>query len=121
MKTEAFDGVIENFYGKPLPTALTYATSYDKFENADEVRAANSWPKDSDVVDFVNARAKATARQKAMQAAVDAAGIIKPTLENDDQMKLREMARILVAAGKSEQEARDIASATLGLSWEDGE
>jgi len=119
--TEKFSGVIENFYSKPLVPKLAYEAEYVKFLTEDEVRAAGEWPKNSEIVDGVNARRKATARQKAMQAAVDDAGIVRPTLENDDQLKLKGMVKILVAAGKSEAEARDIASTTLGIAWTDGE
>ena len=115
---DKFSGVIENFYGKPLTEKLAYDAESVKYATPDEVRQANAWPKDSEIVDFVNARAKATARQNAMQAAVNAAGIVKPTLENDDQMKLKGMVKILVAAGKTEAEAKDIASNTLGIAWE---
>ena len=118
MKSETFGGVIENAYGKPLPEALKYEASFDAFENIDEVKASNEYPKDSEIVDFLNAKRKANARQKGMQAALDAAGIVKPTLENDEQLRLREMVKVILSGGnKSEQEARAIASATLGIQW----
>lgn len=136
MKTEKFSGVIENAHGKPLHelqlkegsavlekgAKLKYDAEYDAFENADEVRAKNAWPKDADIVKMVNAQAKANARQKAMTAAQDAAGIIKPTLENDDQLKLRKMYDIFIAAKNTPAEARAKASAALGIEWaDDGE
>jgi hypothetical protein len=118
MKREKFSGTIEQAYGKPLATAISYEAEYDLFENISEVRSANEYPSDSDVVKFLNAQKKANARQKATVAALDAAGIVKPTLENDSQFRLREMVKILVAAGKSEDEARTLASATLGIEWD---
>jgi len=118
MKTEKFKGKIENAYGKPLAVALPYEAEFDSFESIAEVNAANAYPKDADIVDFLNAKAKANARQKGMQVALDAAGIIKPTLENDGQLRLRSMLKILVAAGKTEDEAKALASATLGIEWE---
>jgi hypothetical protein len=83
------------------------------------VNEKNEYPKDSEIVTFVNARRKASARQKAMQAAVDAAGIVKPTLENDAQLRLKNIAKSLVAGGKSEAEAREIASTITGEVWAD--
>jgi hypothetical protein len=117
MKKETFSGTIEQAYGKSLDTAISYEAEYNLFESAAELRQANEWPSDSDIVKFKNAQAKANARQKATVAALDAAGIIKPTLENDEQLRLREMVKILVAAGKSEAESRTLASATLGIEW----
>ena len=116
---EPFEGTIENAYGKALATPLAYQAEYEKLDSIVEVKAANEYPKDTDVVNFVNARRKAAARQKAMNAALAAAGIVAPTLENDDQLKLREMVKILRAAGKAETEARSIASVTLGIAWVD--
>jgi hypothetical protein len=131
MKTEKFSGEIENAYGKPLhelalkegstPLAkgskLKYDASYNAYETAEEVKTGNDWPKDEDVVKFVNTQKKANARQKAMQAAQDAAGIIKPTLENDDQLKLKKMYDIFIAAKNTPDEARAKASAALGIDW----
>jgi hypothetical protein len=119
MKRETFKGTIESAYGKPLETPISYEAAYELFENPSEMRSAGEWPSDSDIVKFKNAQAKANARQKATVAALDAAGIIKPTLENDEQLRLREMFKILKAAGKSDDEARNIASVTLGLDWEE--
>lgn len=118
MKTEKFEGQIESAYGKTIEPALKYSGEFGRFENIDELRSRNEFPKDSEIVDMVNARRKANARQKAMTAALDAAGYEKPTLENDVQLQLRTVYKALVANGKSEQEARDIASRTLGVAWE---
>lgn len=117
MKTEKFNGTIEQAYGKTLETPISYEAEYNLFESPAEMKSANEWPSDTDIVKFKNAQSKANARQKATVAALDAAGIIKPTLENDEQLRLREMSKILIAAGKSESEARALASATLGIEW----
>lgn len=121
MKVVKFSGTLESAYGKALPTPLAYDAEFSLYENPAELRAAGGWPNDATIVKFVNAQAKANARQKATVATLEAAGIVKPTIENDDQMKLREMAKILVAAGKSDDEARNIASVTLGIEWDDAE
>jgi hypothetical protein len=88
-------------------------------ESPEEMREKNAYPTDAVILKLVNAQRKANARQKAMQAAWDAAGLIKPTLENDEQLRLKGMFKILIAAGKDEAEARTIASATLGIEWAD--
>ena len=117
MKTLTFDAIAETAYGKTLDAPITYNGTYDAFDSIDELKAANEYPTATEVVKFVNAQRKANARQKALNTALDAAGIIKPNLENDEQLRLREMVKILVAAGKSDTEARQIASITLGIEW----
>jgi hypothetical protein len=114
-----FSGTLESAYGKALPTPLAYDAEFSLYENPAELRAAGGWPNDATIVKFVNAQAKANARQKATVATLESAGIVKPTIENDDQMKLREMVKILIAAGKSEDESRTLAAATLGIDWDD--
>ena len=114
MIREKFEGVTENAYGQPI-APLKYSAEYDKFENIDEVRRANEFPKDSEIVDFINAENKANARQKAMVQSWTDAGIVKPTLENSEAKRFNDMVTILKAAGKSEAEAKTIAAATLNV------
>lgn len=118
MKTEQFKATTETAYGKPLPSPIAYEGKYDAFESIDEVRTRNEFPSDEEVVTFVNSKRKAAARQKALTAALSDNGYEKPTLENDTQLQLRTLARVFIASGKSEAEARQIASATLGVAWE---
>jgi hypothetical protein len=117
VKTETFEGVMENAYSKKLDTPIKFSGTYQACENKDEI-PANKLPTDNDIVDWVNNKEKANARQKAMQTALDAAGIVRPTLENDSQLRLKKMYDILVANGSTEDEARAIASTTLKLNWE---
>lgn len=117
MKTMTFEAVAESAYGKKLASPIKYSGEYEAYLNMTEIMDKNDFPKDQEIVDFRNTQRKANARQKALQTALDAAGIIKPTLENDEQMRLQNMFKILVAAGKSEAEAKAIAAATLGVEW----
>src|SRR5215510_5768378 len=97
MKTETFAGSIENAYGKPLPKPVAFEGNFEAYENIDEIRAANDFPSNDDVVDFVNNKRKASARQKSMQAALDAAGYEKPTLETDEDLQIATIVKALLA------------------------
>lgn len=114
MNTETFKGTIESAYGSPI-TPLKFNGEYDAFETLDEVREAGELPKDSEILEFVNNKRKANARQKKMTEVLTANGINKPTLE-DPQFQLKSMIKILVATGKTEDVARQIAETTLGVS-----
>ena len=118
MKSTTFEGVIENAYGKKLDAPITFSATFDAYENHDEVVAEKDELKPQEVVDFRNAQKKANARQKAMQVALDAAGVVKPTLENDSQLRLRKMYDIFVANGSSHDEARTNAATALNLTWD---
>ena len=114
MKTETFAGTVENAYGQPLSTAIKFSGSFEAYESIEEVKEKNEYPKDSEIVSFVNAKSKASKRQAAMTSALEAAGITKPDL-SDSGVQLKTMVKVLVAAGKSEDQALQIAKATLGL------
>jgi hypothetical protein len=118
MKKQSGKSTANTAYNQTLPTPISYGFDWEDFETADEVRAANEWPKDADVVKYINTDRKANARQKALQAALDAAGIIKPTLETDEQLRLREMFKVLMSSKRyTEDQAKDMAAQTLGLTW----
>jgi hypothetical protein len=117
MKSETFKGTIESAYGKTLPQKLTFSGSFEAYENVQELRDANVFPKDEDIVAFVNAKEKANARQKAMNEVLSAAGIEKPTLE-DPQVQLATIVKALRASGRSEDEAIALAETTLGVKYQ---
>lgn len=105
-------------YGSKLETPIAYEFSYQAYQNIDEVKAANDLLTDEEVVKVRNTERLSNARQKALQAALDAAGIVKPTIENDEQLRLREMFKVLMASKKySEEQARALAATTLGIEW----
>lgn len=114
-KTVPFSGTIETAYGKKLDTPLTFDTSSVEYSTdaagAAELRADNMWPTDVDIVEFVNARAKATARQKATTETIKAAGIVKDTAENSAEVRLATMVKMIRLDDPSltEAEAREMA------------
>ena len=113
VKTVEFDGVMENAYGKELETALSFDGSYEHILNFESI-PAKELPDNDDLLTLVNNKRKANARQKAMQAVLDNAGIKKPTLENDRDLQIRTMVKVLVATGKTEAVARQIAETAIG-------
>ena len=120
MKTNSYKGSTASAWGQPI-TELAYDYDVAEFESVDEVRAAGEWPKDSEIVTFVNNTRKISARQNAQNAALVAAGYKKPTLKTDDQLKLRTLYNVFLSVeGTSEAEAREKASAALGgIAWAD--
>lgn len=132
MKTETFKGTMENAYGKQLETKLSFSGSFEAYTIPDAAaektvefatpEGADSFSKD-DVVTygelyaFVNGKRKAAARQKAMNAVLEANGIEKPTMA-DPQEQLRTIIKALVAGGRSKEAAIKLAEDTLGITFE---
>jgi hypothetical protein len=124
MKTQTKSTSTKIAYGETLKTAIPYSYSWNAFETIDEVKAADKMMSDEDIIKFRNNEKLAAARSAALTEALKAAGYEKPTLETDDQLKLREMVKVLRAvknkngeAKFTEAQAKDIASNTLGLEW----
>lgn len=134
MKTTPFEGEMENAHSKKLTelrvknadgtpgefntvAKFKYAATFEAFENLAEVKAANEFPSDTEIVDAVNNKRKAAARQKAMTAVLDANNILKPDVKNDIVLRLRKMADLFEANGSTPEEARAEAAAALKLEW----
>lgn len=114
-KVTPFKGTIENAYGKALPVPLAYNGTFEELVEGDEIPAKEQ-PDPEEILAFVNNRRKASARQAAMNVALNAAGIEKPTLD-EPEVQHREMVKILMKAGRDEATARQMANANLGTSF----
>lgn len=123
MKTEKLEGTIESAFGSKLPQALSYAGSFEAYENSSEVRAANDMPSDDEVVSFRNTQRRNNKRQALMTDALEAAAkawtgtgtnpYVKPTLETSEDLRFKVIYDALIAAGKSAEEATNTAKAAL--------
>lgn len=123
---ETFEGQIENAYGRPLSqnrfkdgktpvTVIKYSAEYEKVTDYDAI-PSKEMPDKDDILALVNNARKANARQKAMQSALDDAGVIKPTLEDDVELQIAGMVKSLVASKKyDEAGARTLAKQMLGI------
>lgn len=121
-KTIDFTAVAEKAYKKTLETPIPYSGNYSAYTDIAEVRAANDMPSDAEVLKFRNTERKTKARQAALTAALDAAGIVKPTEENDDQLRLKNMFKTLMSSKRyTEAQARELAATTLGVAWDEDE
>lgn len=114
MKAEKFEGTISSFWDQKIEPTLNFAGEYQAFESTEEMRKLGEYPNESAILKMVNDKRKASARQSEMVKVVTEAGYIKPTLENSVQLQLKSLIKVYVAAGKSEEEAQQIAETTLG-------
>lgn len=131
MKTVKLTGTIGSAYGKelhelkvkdgfePIPKGkiLKFNTSYDEYTSIDEVKSLNKYPADKDILKMLNAAERQAARTKATNDKVAELGVIKPELADDPQKQLKNIYDTLIAAKKSEAEARATAVALIGVEW----
>jgi len=113
MKTESFAGKAESAYGQNLSKPVAFSGTFEAFETYAEVEAAKELLSNDEVVKVVNTKRKMSAVNSARQSALDAAGIVKPTLEGNRDLQIAGIVKSLVAAGQSEDEARATAEALI--------
>lgn len=114
METIKFSGVMENAYGQKLEKPIAFDGEYEAYTSFDEIPEKEK-PSEDEILNIVNNKTKANARQKSMNAALTAAGIEKPTLKDSPELQISTMAKVLMASGKYTQEqAEQIARQTLG-------
>jgi hypothetical protein len=110
-------------YGKKLPKPITHSFKYMAFETLDEIRAAGKEMKDSDILDFWNNKAMLSARSESQTETFKKHNVVKPTLENSEELRLKSVvAALVVARGPdgelmypNEDAARKQAAQMLGI------
>jgi hypothetical protein len=115
-------GRIDNQWDKPIVPALTYSGMAKQFATIEEVKLAGAWPNEKSILKMVNAKEVAKKRAELIKAALDAAGIKAPTLE-DDSEAIKATAKVLMARKKAEtqEEAEAMAREILGIGADDTE
>lgn len=111
----------ESAFGKRLATPLSYTFSWKEYETTAEFVEARAELSIDEQRKARNTIAKTKARAASLAAALDAAGITRPTEENDPQLRLTNVYNSLIANKMSEEQARETASKILGIEWEDDE
>ena len=118
MEKKTGSSVAKTAYGQKLANPIAYDYKWENFTGFAELEAAKQTLTEEEQVKVRNVEAQNNARAAALQVALDAAGIVKPTLDNDEQLRLREMFKVLMSSKKyTDDEARELAATTLGLSW----
>lgn len=114
MKSETFSGTVESAYGKQLPSPVKFSGTFDAYENIGEIKSANDYPSDEDVLNFVNAKRKASARATATTEALSAAGIAKPDPKSPEVVRENLIKGLMALNNLS----REQAEAALGIAME---
>ena len=119
MKTESYKGTIETAYNQKLDTPVKFEGTFEAFSDYEELVKANELPSNAEVLKFVNDKRKANARQKAMTSALEAAGIVKPTVETSEELRIKNIVESILASPKgksmSREQAEEQARLVLGI------
>lgn len=120
MKLEKKTGETTTAYGKKLDTPISFDYEWRSYETDEELVQAKDEMTLEEQRKARNDARQMSSRNKALTAALKAAGYEKPTLDSDEQLRLREMFKVLMSSKKyTEEAARELASTTLGIAWED--
>jgi len=104
---------VETAYGQTLAEPIRFSYSYEELQKGDTI-PSDEMPDADDLRSYVNQKRNAAARSKAQNAALDNAGIKKPTLD-DPSVQFATMVKVLVASGKTAEQAEQIAKTALGV------
>lgn len=116
-----FEGVFEAFGpDKGDDEGTKNYTEADWDAAYQEMKEKNELPTVKEQVAVLNNRRKAATRQKLNKDTVVGHGLIEPTIENDPQLRLRDMYKLLRAGGMDHEEARTTAASNLKTQWADG-
>jgi hypothetical protein len=119
MKTVTKETTAESAFGKKLATPLKYSFSWKEYESNPEFIEARAELSIDEQRKARNNMLKVKARAASLTAALDAAGIARPTLDNDEQLRLKNIYDSLIANKMSHEQARETAAKVLGLTWAD--
>jgi hypothetical protein len=120
MKIEVFEGTADTAHGKKLEQTLKFEVRASLYETYQEMVAANDTLSEQEQLDKRNAERRNAATAKSRNAAFDAAGFVKPTIENDEQLRIRSVIKTLMLPRtgkptKTFEEAKAIAEASLDI------
>lgn len=105
--------------GQKFDTPIPFEWTWKEYENFAELDKAGDKLSEEEQVKVRNTQRANNARSKALTAALDAAGIEKQTAENNDQIRLRDMFKVLMTSKKyTEEAAWELAENTLGIKRE---
>lgn len=120
MITKTKSTVCKEAYGNKLEVPVPYTYSWKVYETEQEMVAANDQLSLKQQVKARAREAQSNERSKALKLALTAAGIEEPTIQNDEQLRLTEMFKVLMSSKRyTEEQARELASSTLGIEWAD--
>lgn len=127
MENKVKKATAKTAYGKTLDTPLTYEFKWVAYQTDEELVTAKDELTLEEQRKVRNIERETKARGAALTAALDKAGVVKPTEENDPQVGLRNMFRTLQTAKipgtndrkYTDEQAREIASTNLGVEWDE--
>lgn len=103
-------GKVEEYQGKTLESPIPYSFEFDVFDNVAEAQQSESWPSASEILKFVNGKAKTAAKAAAYQTATKA---LKEQYEATPEFKRANIIKAAVAAGMSQEAAESLAKGII--------
>lgn len=126
MQKKSDTSSFSTFYGTKLPEAISFEYSWTEYPDVDSMVAAKAELTLEEQLKVVNSDRQIAARAAALTIAQKNAGLVKPTAENNDQVRLKDLYKNLQTAKKqdgsrkyTDAEAKELASTVSGVAWQD--
>lgn len=104
-------GSVSTAYGQNLPKPIDFEYVVNELQKGDEI-PADEVPDAEDILALVNSKRNASARAKAQNEALTAAGIEKPDTNTPD-FRYKQMVKLLTANGMSQEQAETSAKTLI--------
>lgn len=122
MKTETRTGTCGSARGVTFSPVLEFTFDVNLFENVEEFKTKGKPLSDAEQMKYRNAEEITRSRQAAQNALLDSMGIEKQDINNNDQIRLRDMVKNLMSSPKWQALGREAAieraEETLEVKWE---
>jgi len=110
MKSMTDSGEVQEYQGTKLSPAIAYSFSWEEAENVTEAKNGENWPSDSEILKFVNGKAKTSAKAQAYQKAT---ADLKKAYENTPEFKRKNLIAAALVAGMSQEQAEALAASIV--------
>jgi len=111
-----FEFKVSTAYGVEIDT-IEASSVYDRYETLDEAKAANQMPKAKEILALINAKAKSAARAKETVIVLEKANYKPPNPTENEQERLKQMAKLFEMNKNTPTVARQKAEAALGVKF----
>jgi hypothetical protein len=120
MKTVKKTGTCGSARGQNFSPVLEFPFEVNLYEKPQEVADAKDELTLAQMLKVRNAERITRARQAEQNRILDEMGIEKQDINNNDQIRLRELFKVLMSSGYYDEDtARETAASSLRLKWED--
>lgn len=112
MTKVTFEGTVEAYQGKALPTPINFSGEVTQYENLTEAQGSEDWPSANEILKIVNTKRVTSAKAAEYQKAT---AELKKAYEGSVDFKRNAFIKAAIAGGMNTAQAEAMADSIPGL------